>query len=280
MAGDASGLADEELEAGDFVRLQSRVVALHPAVEAGFGRNERALEARQRGANVGLGRARVIREGRREPAHARRVGGEARCGLGDVAAAHLARVLDRPAHLRLQRRRPSVPEEGQAPGEIPQGRRPARQRLAVVAGAARHAVRERQGRIVARRAGDIARAREARIAEKAAPEIDFFRRDRVAGGRRNGLRADEGGAPSGGVEGFGGAALDGRQKESGEERRRSHASKPQGMVAGHLSARRAGAARCHSEAIRRIETIVFMEAGPAAEPVIKPAGRTRPPIPD
>ena len=67
---------------------------------------------------------------------------------GRPVAAHLVGRLDRHAHLRFQRRRAAIPEELLAPGEIPQGRRVAPQRLRPVRARAcrRPSVKARAGR--------------------------------------------------------------------------------------------------------------------------------------
>ena len=197
MAGDAARLADEELRSLSAPpRSRAAVVALEPAVEAGLRRDEGALErSRARRGCWSSVDARIVRE-RRGKAAPRMAGSAARRAAALARSPPISRrVLDRPARLRLEARRAPVPEEGQAPGEVPQRRRAPRQGLAVVAQPARDAVGEGQRRIVAGGAGHGAVAGQARVRKQGAAEVDLLRRDRIARRRRDRGRPGEGGTP-------------------------------------------------------------------------------------
>ena len=123
------------------------------------------------------------RKGRSELAGERVVTLEPPHDRGPVAA-HLLRLLDRHAHLRLERGRAAVPEELLAPGEVPERRRVAPQGRARERERAPPPVRERPVGIVAAGAGAIASARQAHVREQPRTQGDLVRGERVVRRRR------------------------------------------------------------------------------------------------
>ena len=102
-------------------------------------------------------------------------------------AAHLLGLLDRHAHLRLQRGRAAVPEEMLAPGQVPQRRRVAPQGRARERACASAAVRERPLRPVAAGARAVALAGEPRVGEQLAPSAIFSGVSGLSGGDGGGV---------------------------------------------------------------------------------------------
>ena len=74
---------------------------------------------------------------------------------------------------------------------------------------------------MAGRTGDLACARQAGVVEEAAPEFDLFGRDRIVGGRWNGVRARERRAPERWVKGFSGAGAERAGEKNGAKERRT-----------------------------------------------------------
>ena len=103
---------------------------------------------------------------------------------GRPVAAHLVGRLDRHAHLRFQRRRAAIPEELLAPGEIPQGRRIAPQRLPREGAGLPAPIRESKCGPMATGTPVPPGAGQPRIGEQLCAERNRFGRQRIVGRRR------------------------------------------------------------------------------------------------
>ena len=162
-----AALLDEGRETLLLRGVERRIVAREPAVERAGGRDQRGLEHRDRGLDVGVGdRVGLAGEGRLERLDIARDALELadRVLLGD---AHLDRVGDRPARLLLEVGGPAVPELGGVEHGVEHGGRVAAAELPVVAERGRAAVHAAQADQVAGVAADIVALRRAAARSRA-----------------------------------------------------------------------------------------------------------------
>src|SRR5262249_25437996 len=168
VAAPAAGLALPEPEAVPLLWSQSgRVPARAKTVDAAVAQEQRALKARQSlGERI---RARGFAERLLKSGRIFCVRPQALDRFGD-GAAQLMGILDRLERLRLQRRRPAVPEQAGSvtPAPPPRGVTPAF--VAVHADRDSLFVREAVRGVVAARAGEGAIRRQNRIEEQRSPQ--------------------------------------------------------------------------------------------------------------